>query len=385
MKCKLIFIALVSFIVTASAQQVRIAVFYADKPNKLVCTIAKGNYSVQSGDSVIGTLPAKTPVHISYLAGKILLQYGDTILQCKPDAYLSGDTGAEFILNTAPAKGADRNYEGSLQVKYQDGYLLAINCISLEQYVAAVTETEGGYKKPAEFYKSQAIITRTYALKNFERHKQEGFELCDGTHCQAYKKKCTSPDIVAAVNATQGLVLVNDSYELIMAAYHSNSGGVTMNSEDVWISALSYLRSVNDKYYVYGRNAVWQKNITVEQWKSFLKTKGVDINVSIDSLLITETGRVAKANIRGKSFPMTEVRHYFKLPSAFLNMSLNGDNIQISGKGYGHGVGLSQESAMRMAEEGLTYKEILPFFYSGVHVVNMKTLSVFKSFQEQGE
>ncbi|NLA23361.1 MAG: hypothetical protein GX879_00175 [Bacteroidales bacterium] len=116
-----------------------------------------------------------------------------------------------------------------------------------------------------------------------------------------------------------------------------------------------------------------------------MKTKGINTEVEIGNILINDTLRLARAEFQGISFPLTEVRHYFKLPSAFFSMSLENNQINISGKGYGHGVGLSQESAMQMALEGKNYKDILSYFYTGVHVVNMRTLSVFNSFIESGK
>lgn len=384
MKSYSLFVLIMLCYVAGLSQNVNVALFHSEKASKYVLNTQKHEYAVFRNDSLIQALPKLTDIHVGMLGDMVVLQSGDSLMQFKESVFIAPihNDAAFFEIKTVPAKGSVRRYNGKLQFKTQDAVLLAVNKLPLEQYVAAVVEAEGGYNKPFEFYKAQAVITRTYALRNFGRHESEGFELCDATHCQVYKSMATSTDIVNAVKATAGLVLVSDEYELIMAAYHSNSGGQTMNSEDVWVSALPYLKSVPDKYYVYGRNAVWQQNINLSQWQSFLKAKSVDPSIDVDSTLIVSNKRMARVEIAGKSIPLTEVRHFFRLPSAYFSMSRHDDVITFSGRGYGHGVGLSQESAMRMAEEGLSYREILSFFYKGVHLVNMQTVSVFKQFQK---
>ncbi|HOY38728.1 MAG TPA: SpoIID/LytB domain-containing protein [Bacteroidales bacterium] len=363
------------------AQNLNVAIFYNDRPNKVIFKSISGCYALAENDSTVVALTPGQDVFISLFSGNIMVQANDSSHIFYGNISIKTETQGCFSVTLVPAVGSARIYDGNLYVRKNNQNLLLVNNVPLENYVAAVTEAEGGYKKPFEFYKAQAVISRTFALKNIGKHQAEGFELCDGTHCQAYKSKSESPDILRAVQATSGLVIVDENYALIMAAYHSNSGGITMNSEDVWISSLSYLKPVEDKYYVYGRNAVWQQTITADQWKSFLKTKGVDASIPVDSSIISSGTRIARVTIGGVSIPMTEIRHYFRFPSAFFSMSMNDAAITVSGRGYGHGVGLSQESAVRMAEEGFAYNEILNFFYKNIYIVNMQTLSVFKVLQ----
>ena len=67
--------------------------------------------------------------------------------------------------------------------------------------------------------------------------------------------------------------------------------------------------------------------------------------------------------------PFRDLREYFKLKSAWFDVRVVGDNVQLEGRGYGHGIGLCQEGAMRMAVEGKTVEEIVAFYLSGVRVV----------------
>ena len=116
-------------------------------------------------------------------------------------------------------------------------------------YIAGVSESESGKKDNIlEYYKVQAIICRTYALKNSGKHIKEGYNLCDQEHCQVYKGRCTNPEILLAVSKTTGIIIVDRYNQPINAAFHANCGGQTLNSEDVWSKPLDYLKSVPDTF-----------------------------------------------------------------------------------------------------------------------------------------
>ncbi|MBK7818137.1 MAG: SpoIID/LytB domain-containing protein [Sphingobacteriaceae bacterium] len=134
-----------------------------------------------------------------------------------------------------------------------------INDVEVDRYVAGVTEAEAGSRSNQEFYKVQAVLARTFALAHINKHVLEGFSLCDQVHCQVYYGKPRDGSITTAVQATKGQVVVDDGLNLIIAAFHSNSGGQTANSEDVWGAKTSYLRSVNDSFSIKMPNSNWQR------------------------------------------------------------------------------------------------------------------------------
>ena len=116
-------------------------------------------------------------------------------------------------------------YDDNLLVIPADRYLTLINKVDLDKYLAGVVEAEAGSNAAKEFYKAQSVLCRTYALRQMDRHTNEGFSLCDGPHCQAYKGKCTTnPEILEAIIETSGLILADYNFILITAAYHSNIG-----------------------------------------------------------------------------------------------------------------------------------------------------------------
>jgi stage II sporulation protein D len=102
-----------------------------------------------------------------------------------------------------------------LHIKLKNEQLLFVNDVNFEKYIAGVVEAEGGPNAPLEYFKTQAILCRTYAMKYYNKHLNEGFNLCDEVHCQAYKGRVSkNEDILKAAIETSGLVIVDQIYQL---------------------------------------------------------------------------------------------------------------------------------------------------------------------------
>jgi stage II sporulation protein D len=252
-----------------------------------------------------------------------------------------------------------------------------VNGVDFDKYLAGVVETEAGPNAHPEFYKAQSILCRTYAMKHLERHLSEGFSLCDGPHCQAYTgKSFNNPQILESILETSGLVLADYNFKLITAAYHSNSGGQTQRASDVWLTDVDYLQSVVDPYSLHQPNAKWSDTISFREWKAYLLKNGMESVKKIPGeILYIEQMRRKKYFILDKdSLRMTKIREDWGFRSSFFDMFPEGDSILIWGKGYGHGIGMSQEGAMKMAGDGYRYKDILHFYYYQVRLMDYRDL-----------
>ena len=275
------------------------------------------------------------------------------------------DTACILCLN--PANALQRTYEGDLEVSLlPDGSLLIINDVEFETYIAGVIQSEI-YGQHSDIFRIQAIISRTWAMRNINKHADEGYNFCDHVHCQAYLNRCIRPDIMLGAIQSSGQTLVDSTGALIETPFHSNSGGQTANSEDVWRTALPYLRSVSDTFSYHMRQSDWIKTLSQERWLTyFSKTHHLNTADSAvrDSLLhFTQETRCAR--ILG--VPLTRVRSDFQLKSTFFSVSVDsaGGTVILNGHGYGHGVGLSQEGAIRMVGLGYSYDSILLHYYTG--------------------
>jgi stage II sporulation protein D len=290
---------------------------------------------------------------------------------------LVGQTGTDVVrINPISPAHPARIYDDNLGFYADFGRLMLVNLVEQNKYIAGVVESESGPSAPLEFYKVQAILARTYALGHIERHQGEGFNLCDAVHCQAYKgKSVKNPDIIKASKETAGLIVVDETEQLIVGAFHANCGGETANSGNVWLKSHNYLVSVTDTYCRNSPSANWELRIPLREWKIFLNEKGVDTT----ALAITQYNQVLKNreytyNIGGKQIPLSDIRTHFKLRSSFFSVEVVSNSIRLKGRGYGHGVGLCQDGAINMARRGKSHTEILEHYFSKVRIVPYNTL-----------
>ncbi len=278
------------------------------------------------------------------------------------------DTACILCLN--PEGNKQRTYEGNLEVKSQKrGGLLLINEVEFETYIAGVVQSEI-YGKETDIFRIQAIISRTWALRNLGKHQSEGYNFCDNVHCQAYHNRCIRPDIMLGAIESSGETLVDSLGALIETPFHSNSGGETANSEDVWRTALPYLRSVEDTFSFGMRQSNWVKTIDINRWLNyFSKTHKLNIqDFSIRDTLLHFSQEHRKTRLLG--IPLTRIRIDWQLKSTFFSLSVDSasNTVLLHGHGYGHGVGLSQEGAIRMVELGIPYDSILRHYYTGASI-----------------
>ncbi len=285
------------------------------------------------------------------------------------------------IKSVVPA-GRIRSYDDHLEVSVYAAYMKVINKVDLERYIAGVVEGEAGGVTTNEYYKLQSILCRTYALSNVRRHELEGHQLCDLVHCQYYRGRTTDADIISSTAATKGMVIVDGSLNLITAAFHSNCGGQTVNCEDVWAIPLSYLRSIKDTFCIRQPHAKWKRNISTEDWMSYLALKHkypVEDSLSFNNAVsFGQAGRAVYFKDKDIKIPLKTIRGDFQLKSTYFSIEQRTDSVLFRGRGYGHGVGLCQEGAMNMTKLGYSFKDILVYYYKGVHLVDLASLEFFR-------
>lgn len=303
----------------------------------------------------------------------------------KKPMLISNADSAHFRLYTLQPRKMERMYDDNLHLSSSSSGLKMINHVGLEKYVAGVVEAETGKENSKEFYKVQAVISRTYALNNRRKHLHEGFNLNDQVDCQVYHGKSRwEPLILEAVRETRGEVLVDSDMRMITAAFHSNSGGETVSSGDVWSAALPYLTPRVDEFSVGGAHYDWEMNIHKGEWLKYLKEKHqVDVSktwVQQDVTVLKQDRRQTTLLPGSFDVPLKNVRYDWRLKSTYFDIEPHGtDSIHITGRGFGHGIGLSQEGAMRMADLGFSYADILHFYYNDVHVIELNALDFFQN------
>lgn len=284
-------------------------------------------------------------------------------------------------------------YRGVLTLRRQpDATLQVVNSVALEDYLYGVIPAEIGSDAPTEAMKAQAVAARTYALKNRGKLAREGFDMDDTTRCEGYLgADGETPQSNAAVDATRGQILTYQG-KLIDATYSSDSGGVTACDTS---GDCPYLQAVRDApspdgpdYAETSKNHTWTKTFTPAELAALLardpQTRVAKFaSLSLDGL--DASGRITTAtvwNADGTKKTVTgpqlrRILGYDVLRSTRVTLTRTpGGSYQFDGKGWGHGLGMSQDGAVCMAAPpyNKSYKEILYHYYIGVALASADTL-----------
>lgn len=196
--------------------------------------------------------------------------------------------------------GQKYHYRGNIEIDIdkEDKKLNVINIIGIEEYLYGVLKKEISPHWPAEALKAQAVAARTFAIFNMNKYIDQGYNICASTNSQAYGGvNHEDPLTNKAVDETRGIIMVYKG-EPINAVYHSDSGGYTENSENVWGSFLPYLRSVKSKFEekVSPPHHTWSYSVSEKDLTEKLQKQGHKINtiVSIEADKKSETGRTSE-------------------------------------------------------------------------------------------
>ncbi|MDD2482087.1 MAG: SpoIID/LytB domain-containing protein, partial [Lutispora sp.] len=165
------------------------------------------------------------------------------------------------------------------------------------------------------------------------------------------------------------------------AVFHSTSGGITENCEDVWVNKVPYLRSVLSQYEDHSPKLVSTKKISIDDFVSGMMSLDNTIKLSKKNLAtqisIVERsggGRILKIKIGNKYFKGRDLREQFSLNSSNFTMDIGKNDISFVTIGNGHGIGMSQYGADGMAQHGSSYNEIIKHYYTGVEIAPMESL-----------
>jgi stage II sporulation protein D len=248
-----------------------------------------------------------------------------------------------------------------------------INNLELEDYLLSVVPSEMPSGWPLEALKAQAIAARSYALANLGKHGSDGYDMKATVDDQAYSGvSAEHPESTQAVLETKGLVLEYGG-KPISAFFHSCSGGYTELAENVWRRPVPYLKAVAD-YDDEAPNFAWTRSVNVTAAEQAFAKSGKDIGAL---LTLTPVMRGVSPRVRYLMASGTngtffisgeEARKLFNLPSTAFNVGGAPDSYVFAGRGYGHGLGMSQWGAKKLAESGWTAPDILSYYYKDVTV-----------------
>ena len=287
----------------------------------------------------------------------------------------------------------------------------------LERYLEGVVPHEIGAGSPPAALAAQAVLARTWAVRNRHRFQADGYHLCADTQCQVYSDPAqASPSVRQAIATSRGQVLAA-AEEPIHAVYHASNGGVAAGLEEAWdVDPVPYLRPFADgdpafvaqtplpvtaaslpallrqARGIYGSDHPlfrWQRTLTAAGIEAALGARGLAVGGAPRSLKVLErgaSGRALALEIVGKQTVVLRrdaIRRTLRtLPSTLFTLSSSQPGVWlVRGGGFGHGVGLSQAGAIDLARRGWSTETILKHYYPGVDLKPLEALA--PSLQER--
>lgn len=258
-----------------------------------------------------------------------------------------------------------------------------IEKMPIENYVAGVVAGEMPNDFPAEALKAQAILARTYTLYFVanKSSKYKGADISnDITEAQAYAPQNINDAIIEAVAETQGKVLSVDG-QYIEAWFHSNSGGQTATTAEGFSGSANqpeFVKSVSSpETSQNAQNTVWSTYLLRSEILSALKNMGKNVD-SVSKISVGTKGPSGRAitlvfgntTVSAPEFRLAAGSTKIK-STLFTNIAVDSKGATFSGKGYGHGVGLSQWGAKVLAEKGSDAEDILHHYYKNINISDL--------------
>ncbi len=287
---------------------------------------------------------------------------------------------AERPISTEGPLGIRRAYPGALVfVPLGSTEVLVVNEVPLEDYVAGVINAELGKYLGRELWRAQATVARTWWAANQRKFAPEGYQVSDDVRSQVYHgwplDSARRFDLIEAAYSTEGLVLLRaDTNAYVETLFHANSGGELMPA--AWyFKASPHLVNKPDSFSLDCPQTTWTKRISASEWVGyFARTWGVsasDSGLREAVLNLDQPHRREFVEWNGKKLRFRSVRERFGLRSSWFSTEPEGAEVVVRGRGYGHGIGLSQEGAWRMSQLGYGFRAILEHYYPGARLESL--------------
>lgn len=305
------------------------------------------------------------------MKNKILLSIVILMLPLAVISFFKKETNFKLAEKKEEVKQSEVSYQIKLQNENGE-----ITNLDLEKYVIGVVAGEMPASFELEALKAQAIASRTYAM--YKKSLNQEYDVLATTADQVYltleqmQEKWQNDyeeyynKIKEAVYQTRNLVLKYNN-EIIKSYYFAMSNGYTEEAVNVFNESQDYLVSVESK----GEEEISDNVIkTISMSKTeFCQKLNIECqNIKITDINYSISGRINNLKINNTQFLGTKLRSLLNLRSTDFQIEVADNEVLITTKGYGHGVGMSQYGANAMAKNGSSYEEILKHYYQNVTI-----------------
>ncbi len=252
-----------------------------------------------------------------------------------------------------------------------------VEILQVDDYIAQVLAGEGQPKAGDAAQQALAITARTFAMANRNRHRREGFDLCDTTHCQVVR--ASTAVTRRAAEATSGRMLLHQGQPAFVF-YSAWCGGHSELASQVWPGAIDYPYEPSLKDDACAHEAGWTSEIRASELERALRAAGLRGSALRDVRVVSRNQSERVGRIRLDGFTPPEMNgHEFRmvvgrsvgwqsLKSTAFDVERTSSGYRFRGRGFGHGVGLCVIGAGHRAARGSTSDEILRFYFPGLTV-----------------
>jgi stage II sporulation protein D len=357
------------------------SIFAIDKEPQIRVRLAKAHHDVTiSGTDLLKKINGDRKSKL--YTGKKVFQFN-----CRPLKEMMSNNEPLLLAKLSSKTGLlefnKKKYRGEIFLvsSYKGKGCDIVNKVGLETYISSLLPKEMNSKWPSEALKAQAVAARSYALYQMQSEqvkKTNGFETYYDLENSEYHQVNGSFFEVTfktsqATRETKGEVLLPKSKKIVPIFFHSKCGGKTRLPQDVWSNSVEGYRSVDCPFCHKHGHKDWNISISKESFQNALaKTFAIYKKKNLKDRVSIAPDDKNFANLRVYS---TQDVHLIKksrirsvlgrkrAPSNFFKYQKKGNKIQLSGKGYGHGVGLCQYGALELAKRGYNYKQILSHYF----------------------
>ena len=293
--------------------------------------------------------------------------------------------GKNFKLNNFPQNGAflissdspiyvdkiKRNYGGAISFRVNNKKLDVVNRVDIDEYLKGVLPKEMSPSFPMESLKAQALCSRSFAINNYNKFIKKGYNLDDTTSSQVYYgKDVENKSTNKAVEDTLGQV-IKYKVEVAETIFCASSGGYTVASSEAWGgNSVPYLIAQEDPYSVHP----WKYELKDSDLKKLNLSDAFSVSLDYNNSnrVNNLTFSTSKGDVKIKATDFRKKIGNTIIKSTLFDVNVIGNKIFVSGKGYGHGVGMSQYGAVEMAKKGSNYKDIIEFYFPGTNIEKIK-------------
>lgn len=370
----LLLLALVPALGTAQPNTTVRVRLMAPKPPSAATVTSSSPLVIRHSDGRSETLRDGEPLRLVIRGGRLVANGMEIVgepLSIRSETALNVTAGSQI-----------RSYSGDLTADADGSRLLLVNHVPMPDYVASVVSSEYPFSE-IEGVKAQAVLARTYAARR--QNLSQPYDVNDHEGAQVYKGAGVVTDRSRrAAEETLGERLYFGS-DLADAVYSSSSGGYTADNESVWNGApLPYLRGVPDPYDADAPDHRWTTTLQAREVHSTLSERFGGRVRDVTVIERSPEGRAVRIELAGSQVisgsqfraALNAALGYRTVRSTFVELDRRGETYVLMGRGFGHGVGMSQYGARGQAREGRSYREILAYYFQGTTVERDPTASL---------